>query len=60
MSEQITAARAAVILNEDYYSNCSTCTTLFPFEALKRDAETGQTTLDIEKFIPLRRLRRVE
>lgn len=49
MSEQITAERAAVTLNEDYCSNCSTCTTLCPFEALKRDAETGQTILDIEK-----------
>lgn len=49
MSKQTTVERAAVTLDEDYCSNCSTCTSLCPFEALKRDDKTGQTFLDIEK-----------
>ena len=49
MSEQITVERAAVTLDEDYCSNCSTCTSLCPFEAVRRDPDTGQTFLDIEK-----------
>jgi len=49
LSEQVTEERVALILNEDYCSNCSICSSLCPFEAIKRDTETGKTLLDIEK-----------
>ena len=49
MSEQITEERGALKLNDDYCSSCSICSSLCPFEALKRDTETGKTFLDIEK-----------
>jgi len=40
---------AAVKQNEDYCSSCSICSTLCPYEALKKSPETGRITLDIEK-----------
>ena len=49
MSQQITQKIAAVKQNEDYCSNCSICSSLCPYEALKRDAETGKIFLEIEK-----------
>ncbi len=49
MSEQVTKERAALRLNESDCDNCSMCSALCPFEALKRDAETGKTFLEIEK-----------
>lgn len=48
MSEQVTKERTAVVLNSEHCSNCSTCTSLCPFEAVKRD-DTGKTILNIEK-----------
>ena len=49
MSQQVTQKIAAVKQNEDYCSNCSICSSLCPYEALKRDAETGKIFLEIEK-----------
>ena len=49
MSEQVTQEKVAVKLNEEFCSNCSTCTSLCPFDAVKRKPETGQTFLEIEK-----------
>ena len=49
MSEQLTEERVALKLDEDYCSSCSICSSLCPFEAIKRDAETGKTVLEIEK-----------
>jgi len=49
LSEQATEERGALKLNDDYCSSCSICSSLCPFEALKRDTETGKTFLEIEK-----------
>jgi len=49
LNEQATVERVALELHEDYCSNCSTCSSLCPFEAIKRDTETGKTILEIEK-----------
>ena len=49
MDEQVTGERVALKLNEDYCGNCSICSSLCPFEAIKRDTETGKTFLEIEK-----------
>ena len=49
MSEQVTEERVALKLNEDYCSRCSICSSLCPFEAIKRDPETGKFLLEIEK-----------
>jgi len=49
LNEQIIEERVALELNEDYCSSCSICSSLCPFEAIKRDAETGKTFLEIEK-----------
>ena len=49
MSEQIIKEKVALKLNEDYCSSCSICSSLCPFEALKRDTETGKTLLEIGK-----------
>ena len=49
MSEQVTEAKAAVKLDEQYCSRCSICRSLCPFDAIKKDAETGKTILEIEK-----------
>jgi 2-oxoacid:acceptor oxidoreductase delta subunit (pyruvate/2-ketoisovalerate family) len=45
----MTEVSVALRLNEDQCSSCSICASLCPFEALKRDPETGKTTLEIEK-----------
>ena len=47
--QQINEEIAALRLNEDHCSNCSICSSLCPFEAIKKDAETGKTFLEIEK-----------
>ena len=47
MSEGVTRDIAAVKQNVDYCSSCSVCSTLCPYEALKKDGETGKITLDI-------------
>ena len=49
MNEQVIAERVALELNEDYCSGCSICSSLCPFEAIKKDSETGKTVLEIEK-----------
>ena len=49
MSEQVTEERVALELNEDYCSRCSICSSLCPFEAIKKDPETGKILLEIEK-----------
>ena len=49
LSEQITEQRVALKLNEEHCSSCSICSSLCPFEAIKKDAETGKTFLEIEK-----------
>jgi coenzyme F420-reducing hydrogenase delta subunit/ferredoxin len=49
MNQQVTQDVVAVKQNEDYCSNCSICSSLCPYEALKREVETGKILLDIEK-----------
>ena len=49
MSGQVTQQRVALELNEEHCGNCSICSSLCPFEAIRRDAETGKTFLEIEK-----------
>ncbi|MDH5696417.1 MAG: hydrogenase iron-sulfur subunit [Dehalococcoidia bacterium] len=49
MSEQVAERKVAVKLDEEYCSRCSICASLCPYEAIKRDVETGKTILDIEK-----------
>ena len=49
MSKAITDEVVAVTQNEDYCSSCSICSTLCPYEALKKDPETGKILLEIEK-----------
>jgi len=49
LSTQATEEITALKLNEDYCSSCSICSTLCPYEALKKDLETGRTLLEIEK-----------
>ena len=49
MSGQVTQQRVALELNEEHCGSCSICSSLCPFEAIRRDAETGKTFLEIEK-----------
>ena len=49
MSQQVTQDVVALKQNEDYCSSCSICSSLCPYEALKKDAETGKILLNIEK-----------
>jgi F420-non-reducing hydrogenase iron-sulfur subunit len=49
LNEQVIAERVALEINEDYCSRCSICSSLCPFEAIKRDTETGKTVLEIDK-----------
>jgi len=49
LSEQVAERKVAVKLDEEYCSRCSICASLCPYEAIKRDVETGKTILDIEK-----------
>ena len=49
MSETTIEEVVAVKQDEDYCSSCSICSTLCPYEALKKDAETGKILLEIEK-----------
>ncbi len=48
MSEQATQERAAVNINADYCSGCAVCTSVCPFEAVKKDA-AGKTVLDVAR-----------
>jgi coenzyme F420-reducing hydrogenase delta subunit/NAD-dependent dihydropyrimidine dehydrogenase PreA subunit len=45
----MTEVTVAVRQNIDYCSGCAVCSTLCPYEALKKDAETGKITLDVTK-----------
>jgi coenzyme F420-reducing hydrogenase delta subunit/ferredoxin len=38
-----------VRINQDYCSRCSICYSICPYEAIKRDAETGKVEIDIQK-----------
>jgi coenzyme F420-reducing hydrogenase delta subunit/NAD-dependent dihydropyrimidine dehydrogenase PreA subunit len=49
INPSIEQQRVAVKLNEDYCSSCSICFSLCPFEAIKKDSETGKTLLEIDK-----------
>jgi coenzyme F420-reducing hydrogenase delta subunit/ferredoxin len=49
LSEQVTEAKVAVKLDEQYCSRCSICRSLCPFDAIKKDAATGKTILEIGK-----------
>ncbi|MEM3696691.1 MAG: hydrogenase iron-sulfur subunit [Candidatus Bathyarchaeia archaeon] len=40
---------AAVTINQDYCSRCSICHSICPYEAIKRDAETGKVEIDLQK-----------
>jgi coenzyme F420-reducing hydrogenase delta subunit/ferredoxin len=40
---------AAVNINQDYCSKCSICHSVCPYEAIKRDAETGKVEIDLQK-----------
>ena len=39
----------AVKINEDYCSRCSICSSLCPYDAIKKDPETGKMLLEIAK-----------
>ena len=49
MSEQVIEEKAAVKLTEDYCSSCLVCSSVCPFDAIRRDEETGKVVLEIEK-----------
>ncbi|MEM3579095.1 MAG: hydrogenase iron-sulfur subunit [Candidatus Bathyarchaeia archaeon] len=38
-----------VNINQDYCSRCSICYSVCPYEAIKRDAETGRVEIDVQK-----------
>jgi coenzyme F420-reducing hydrogenase delta subunit len=38
-----------VRINQDYCSRCSICHSICPYEAIKRDAETGEVEVDVQK-----------
>jgi coenzyme F420-reducing hydrogenase delta subunit len=40
---------AAVNINQDYCSTCSVCHSICPYEAIKRDLETGKVEIDLQK-----------
>jgi coenzyme F420-reducing hydrogenase delta subunit/ferredoxin len=40
---------AAVNVNQDYCSKCSICHSVCPYEAIKRDSETGKVEIDLQK-----------
>ena len=48
MSESVTQELVGVKQNVDYCSSCSICSTLCPYEALKKAPETGKIFLEIE------------
>jgi coenzyme F420-reducing hydrogenase delta subunit len=43
------ACVAAVNINQDLCSKCSICHSICPYEAIKRDAETGKVEIDLQK-----------
>jgi coenzyme F420-reducing hydrogenase delta subunit len=46
MSKECTAA---IMINEDLCSRCSICHSICPYEAIKRDPETGNVEIDLQK-----------
>ena len=40
---------AAININQDFCSKCSICHSVCPYEAIKRDPETGKVEIDIQK-----------
>ncbi len=40
---------AAIMINEDLCSRCSICHSICPYEAIKRDPETGKVEIDLQK-----------
>jgi len=40
---------AAVSINQDYCSRCSICHSICPYEAIKKDAETGKVEIGLQK-----------
>lgn len=40
---------SAVKINQDYCSRCSICYSVCPYEAIRRDTETGKFEIDIQK-----------
>jgi len=40
---------AAVKINQDYCGKCSICYSVCPYEAIKRDPETGEVEIDLQK-----------
>lgn len=40
---------AAVNINQDYCGRCSICHSICPYEAIKRDLETGKVEIDLQK-----------
>ena len=49
MNELVLEERAAVKHIVDYCSSCSVCSTICPYEALKKSPETGKISLEIDK-----------
>jgi len=43
------ACVAAININQDYCSKCSICYSICPYEAIKRDLETGKVEIDVQK-----------
>ena len=43
------ACAAAININQDYCSKCSICHSICPYEAIKRDSETGKVEIDLQK-----------
>jgi F420-non-reducing hydrogenase iron-sulfur subunit len=41
--------KVAVAINEEYCSRCGICSSVCPYEAIRRDTETGKMLLEIEK-----------
>ena len=39
----------AIKIDQDYCSKCSICHSVCPFDAIKRDAETGKVEIDLQK-----------
>jgi len=49
MSASVSQQTVAMELNEEHCSKCSICSSLCPFEAIRKEPETGKVILDIEK-----------
>ncbi len=43
------AGATAIRINQDYCSKCSICYSICPYEAIKRDSETGKVEIDVQK-----------